>query len=196
MLAHWDFQPLGEIWRNLFSWWFSVQSPASCHDVLIFGTTLICIDDNASHSLPPTLYPHYTLLWKHCTGITSSIVFFLKTLMFTRREGWKFRIADHILISLRGESVLSIILFPRLYPNSYIIGVSMNHNCKARIPLLPLALPVHLYTVNTYFSQVVPVSFDSSVGRAEDCSRCQHRQVSLGRWFKSGSKDFFCMFWK
>ena len=33
-------------------------------------------------------------------------------------------------------------------------------------------------------------SFDSSVGRAVDCSRI-HRQISIGRWFKSGSKDFF-----
>ncbi len=33
-------------------------------------------------------------------------------------------------------------------------------------------------------------SFDSSVGRAEDCS-WQLMQISLGRWFDSGSKEFF-----
>lgn len=33
----------------------------------------------------------------------------------------------------------------------------------------------------------VPGTFDSSVGRAEDC-RC-YKRPSLGRWFKSGSKD-------
>jgi hypothetical protein len=35
----------------------------------------------------------------------------------------------------------------------------------------------------------VTYPFDSSVGRAVDCSRIE--QISIGRWFKSGSKDFF-----
>ena len=34
-------------------------------------------------------------------------------------------------------------------------------------------------------------STDSSVGRAEDCSGCL---ISLGRWFESGSVDFFLIF--
>ena len=38
------------------------------------------------------------------------------------------------------------------------------------------------------------LSFDSSVGRAEDCSG-QKKQVSLGRWFNSGSKEFFFFFY-
>ena len=33
-----------------------------------------------------------------------------------------------------------------------------------------------------------PETFDSSVGRAVDCS--SWNQISIGRWFKSGSKDF------
>ena len=34
-------------------------------------------------------------------------------------------------------------------------------------------------------------TFDSSVGRAGDC-RSDANQISLGRWFKSGSKEWFC----
>ena len=36
---------------------------------------------------------------------------------------------------------------------------------------------------------IVCRALDSSVGRAVDCS-CDH-QTSIGRWFKSGSRDFF-----
>ena len=34
-------------------------------------------------------------------------------------------------------------------------------------------------------------ALDSSVGRAVDCS-CDH-QTSIGRWFKSGSREFFVL---
>ena len=38
-------------------------------------------------------------------------------------------------------------------------------------------------------------SLDSSVGRAEDCSRLM-LQISLGRWFNSGSREYFLLlFW-
>ena len=36
------------------------------------------------------------------------------------------------------------------------------------------------------------VALDSSVGRAVDCS-CDC-QTSIGRWFKSGSREFFCLY--
>ena len=34
------------------------------------------------------------------------------------------------------------------------------------------------------------LTLDSSVGRAEDCSR-NIEQISLGHWFESGSRDYF-----
>ena len=40
-------------------------------------------------------------------------------------------------------------------------------------------------------------SFDSSVGRAVDCSWLDMRRASIGRWFESGSKEeyfFKCSF--
>ena len=38
------------------------------------------------------------------------------------------------------------------------------------------------------FEASFPEAFDSSVGRAVDCSGLW---TSIGRWFESGSKDFF-----
>ena len=42
--------------------------------------------------------------------------------------------------------------------------------------------------INTCVSPLIVSSFDSSVGRAVDCSVTL--QLSIGHWFESGSKDF------
>ena len=44
-------------------------------------------------------------------------------------------------------------------------------------------------SLNTFVNYIFHPSFDSSVGRAEDCSGIN--QTSLGRWFNSGSKEYF-----
>ena len=47
-------------------------------------------------------------------------------------------------------------------------------------------------TVNVHmFPVFIVTTTDSSVGRAEDCSGIL---ISLGRWFESGSVDFFFLF--
>ena len=60
------------------------------------------------------------------------------------------------------------------------------------LSFVDLLFPYFIFLIKWPLLAALSVSFDSSVGRAEDCSGCQHWQVSLGRWFKSGSKDFFC----
>ena len=48
-------------------------------------------------------------------------------------------------------------------------------------------LTVYLVYVPSITQTIAP--FDSSVGRAEDCSEMSLK--SLGRWFYSGSKEFY-----
>ena len=42
----------------------------------------------------------------------------------------------------------------------------------------------------THIHKLVYRTLDSSVGRAEDC-RWKLKQISLGHWFESGSREFF-----
>ena len=62
---------------------------------------------------------------------------------------------------------------------------------------IDLKIMARLFKLGTLYWKTVNCSqifhpLDSSVGRAEDCSR--KMQTSLGHWFESGSRDIFSLF--
>ena len=114
----------------------------------------------------------------HMHTLLNSTTHSLRTCVHRQHWRWtRHRISSHFLLTLRKVYIR----------NAHRLQLCALQQQWQRPALLVLR---HLLQIYQIFYYLAMASFDSSVGRAEDCSWIK-KQTSLGRWFDSGSKEFF-----